>query len=128
MPSPHPDWIAFSKTLVGSSEITNRSAASRAYYGAFHACKPLADRLPDPPNPKGTHDRAIRAMMEFPISPGNRSTGMAIRKVGIILNQCKSLRTIADYHIGVTFSQIEANETILLAEKTIAAVQTITFP
>jgi len=128
MPVAHTDWIAFAKSLVGGSEIDNRSAASRAYYGAFHACKSLADKLPDPLDPKGMHDRSVRAMSEFPVSPTNRNTAMAIRKVGHIMMQCRSLRTKADYHIGIDFYQTEAEETIRLAEAAIASVQTITFP
>jgi uncharacterized protein (UPF0332 family) len=128
MPVVHTDWITFAKGLLGGSEIANRSAASRAYYGAFHLCKPLADKLPDPVDPKGMHDRAIRAMSEYPVSQANRNTAMAIRSLGYKLWQCKSLRTKADYDIHLAFSQTDAEETISLAEKAIASFQTITFP
>jgi uncharacterized protein (UPF0332 family) len=129
MPSPHPDWIAFAKTLVGSgSEIAHRTAASRGYYSAFHACRSLAAKLPDPQDSNGMHDRDIRAMCEYPVTAANRDTAMAIRKVGYIMKQCRSLRTKADYRIDEDFLQTEAEETIAFAEKVIAAIQTIKFP
>ncbi len=128
MPVSPPDWITLAKGLVGTDEIANRSAASRAYYGAFHACKSLADQLPDPVKFQGMHDRAIRAMMECPVTSANRNTAMAIRSLGVVLNQCRSLRTRADYDCLLSFSQSDAQVAIGLAEKIIARRQTITFP
>jgi uncharacterized protein (UPF0332 family) len=109
--------------------MSHRSAASRAYYGAFHACRPLADRLPDPPNHKGgMHDRLIRAMMECPISATKRDVVMAIKKTGILMSQLRSIRTKADYKCDESFLQADAEEAINTACSTIAIVQTITFP
>ena len=105
MPVTHTDWIAFAKGLLGGSEIAHRSAASRSYYGAFHRCKVLADMLPDPVKPKGMHDRAVRAMSEYPVSAANKNTAMAIRALGGVMLRCKSLRTKADYDIHLPFSK-----------------------
>lgn len=128
MPVVPADWVTFAKTLLSDDEISSRSAASRAYYGAFHASKPLADKLPDPVESEGMHDRAIRAMKEYPVTVKNKDTAMAIHKVGIQLAQCRSIRTRADYKCGEAFSKSEAEEAIVFAEKIFAGLQTIKFP
>lgn len=128
MPVVPADWVTFAKGLLSSDEISNRSAASRAYYGAFHASRPLADQLPDPVDFEGSHDRAIRAMKECPLTKANRDTAMAIRRVGIQLGQCRSLRTRADYKCSEGFSESEAQEAIAFAEQILAGLQTIKFP
>jgi uncharacterized protein (UPF0332 family) len=128
MPVAPTDWLTFAKGLLSNDEIGNRSAASRAYYSAFHASKPLADQLPDPIESDGMHDRAIRAMKEYPVTVKNRDTAMAIHRVGIQLAQCRSIRTRADYKCGEVFSKSEAQEAILFAEQIVAGLQTIKFP
>jgi uncharacterized protein (UPF0332 family) len=128
MPVVPADWIAFAKGLLSNDEISNRSAASRAYYGALHASKPLADQLPDPVKFEGSHDRAIRAMKEYPVTIANKSTALAIHRVGILLSQCRSLRTLADYNCSIAFSGSEAEEAIGFAEQIIAGLRTIKFP
>jgi uncharacterized protein (UPF0332 family) len=128
MPVVPADWITLANSLVGQNEIANRSAASRAYYGAFHACRPLADQLPNPVTFEGMHDRAIRAMKEYPVTTANRNTAMAIHKIGILLGQCRSLRTKADYKCSDPFFNSEAQEAIDFALKIIAGLQTIKYP
>jgi uncharacterized protein (UPF0332 family) len=129
MPVAPADWITFAQTLVADSEIANRSAASRAYYGAFHLALPIADRLPAPANSKGgMHDRAIRAMCEYMGTAANRDKATAIRKVGTVLNACRSLRSKADYDCDLDFAPSEAQEAIGFAKAAIAMLQTIKFP
>ena len=134
MPVTHIEWIAFAKGLVTGSEISDRSAASRAYYGAFHACKPLADTLPEPPplppaQPKGgVHEQMIRTMCECPVGAKTRDRDMAIRALGFVMRQCKSRRAKADYDIKVEFTKAEAEEAIGMAENALAKLQTIPSP
>lgn len=128
MPVSPTEWLNFATALLGDDEIANRSAASRAYYAAFHASKPLADQLPNTIHSDGMHDRAIRAMKECPATTANRSHVLAIHRVGILLGQCRSIRTIADYRCGIDFSKAEAQEAIGLANQTMASLQTIKYP
>ena len=128
MPVAPADWVDFAKSLLGRDEISTRSAASRAYYGAFHACKKLADQLPDPPKSEGMHDKAIRGLQEYPVTTKNRDAAMAIHRVGIQLAQCRSIRTRADYKCGEEFAPSEAQEAIVFAEQIFAGLQTIKLP
>jgi uncharacterized protein (UPF0332 family) len=120
MPITPRQWLEFAERILGNDEAASRSAASRAYYAAFHASRALSDALPNPPTPPaigGMHDRAIRALAHCPIRKSKRERDKAIRKIGIILGQARDIRTKADYDTKLPFTREEGQEAIDLAKR-----------
>lgn len=128
MPITPRQWLEFAERILGDDEAASRSAASRAYYAAFHASIPLSDALPDPPTPPpigGMHDRAIRALAHCPIRGSKRDRDKAVRKVGIILGQARDIRTKADYGTGIEFTRVEGQEAIDLGKRAFVLLEQV---
>lgn len=99
------DFLDFAKSLPEDREIDIRNSISRAYYAAYHACYPnySHDRLAE----GGVHNKLISALIKSPSAQD--------RRVGYILQQIKSLRTVADYSL---------TEAITVTDKRAAVKQT----
>ena len=87
---------AATKLERGNSEADWRNAASRAYYAAYHRCRGVAQdvRLSVPDG--GSHHVALAdALMHGANAP--------IRRIGHMLDLCRSRRALADYQIDGPF-------------------------
>ncbi len=87
---------AATKLERGDSEADWRNAASRAYYAAYHRCRGMAqdERVSVPDG--GSHHAALAdALMHGINTP--------IRRIGHMLDLCRSRRARADYQIDATF-------------------------
>ena len=84
---------------AGDSEVERRSAASRAYYAAFHRCQPIAHAHPVFVD-TGSHRRVVEAM--------TGSANKQIKSIGWRLEQCREKRVKADYHLADEFTPAEA--------------------
>jgi len=99
--------LANSLYLAGD-EVSLRSAASRAYYAAYHACLPIADNLPSKSVRGGSHERVIAILAAAP--------SKSIRKAAAQLKMAKDTRVIADYDLDSSFRNLDAISTIRKAE------------
>ena len=96
--------------LRSGDEAARRSAASRAYYAAFHAARRHAWRknLPPAPGVAKTHQALIEAL-ESSCDPQDQ-------RVGYRLRQVRDIRHRADYDIQVSFEHSEARQALREAE------------
>lgn len=99
------DMIRLAERLAdGATETEWRSASSRAYYGAFHKAKAIADRcLPTNPRPLGVHERLSERYMAH----GTKGRAMAYMLIDL-----KRVRTLADYFLDEPFAQSDATNHI----------------
>lgn len=106
------------------SEADQRSAISRAYYGAFHAC---IECLPDEFRPDrsaaregGSHKAIIDAVVLWGRStrPGRSDAQHAARRIA----QLKRSRVVADYHLQIDYV-LEASVCIADARTVLDAVE-----
>lgn len=103
--------------LKGSGEIQHRNSAGRAYYAAFHCCRPLAKRLgPQPPKKRITHHEIIRIITGFLGGP-DEETAQKVRGLGPQYKQIRDLRNKADYDIELDFTAGDAQLLLLTAKK-----------
>jgi uncharacterized protein (UPF0332 family) len=99
------DLVTLAGQLAGGqSEPEWRSAASRAYYAAFHKALEVADGCL-PPNPVaiGEHERLTERL---------KSHGVKGRSLAYVLIDYKRIRTRADYELSMGFSQADAVDLI----------------
>ncbi len=79
------DLLELARELADQDgEVYWRSAASRAYYCAFHECQAIAVNLPEAPyvaEPKGAHDRVIK---QFTTTEGNARKARKLRAIGYV--------------------------------------------
>jgi len=91
-------------------EVFKRSAASRAYYCAFHVCQNIADTQQLPPAQNrntGSHQQLIKRLLH--------SDNKRLNKLGTVLRQGRDLRTEADYKLSSTFSKENAFKSLQFA-------------
>lgn len=104
--------------MAGQREIDYRNAASRAYYCAYHVCRALLERMPNPnKSTAATHERVV---MDLQTHPDRR-----LKKLGNKLNQAKALRRQADYALDADFSHTNAKQAIGHAQKIAAEVKAL---
>ncbi|TVO79049.1 HEPN domain-containing protein [Sedimenticola selenatireducens] len=115
------DFLSFAQDqLTNDLEISQRNAASRAYYAAFHAAKAVSNNLPQYQDVNGgCHTHLIDTLENHMVKSISRDRDMAIKSLGYILRQCRTLRTKADYHISLEFTKKEAELAIAQAKKII---------
>jgi len=96
-----PDLMALAQQLsAGSGECEWRSGASRAYYGAYHKTLQVADAcLPPSPFAIGEHERLTERL---------KAQGKKGKILAYILIDLKKVRTHADYHLTMGFTQHDA--------------------
>ena len=104
------DFLAFAKSLPEDSEINLRNAISRAYYAAYHSCSEIYSS--DQSAAGGVHQRLIAGLK----GSSNRND----RQVGYVLDQLKSLRTTADYHLSESITVSDTQTSIKQTEKLLA--------
>ena len=94
-----PNALFEAANVLGNSEseVDLRNAASRAYYAAYHQCRPLGQglSLPSSPDQGGVHRKLIDTLT----GASNRK----LKSLGYRLEQCRKLRVMADYVIGSEF-------------------------
>lgn len=96
------------------AEISQRAAASRAYYYAYHVCQVFSGSNSFPlPTYKsdtgGLHNRLIQQYLQYADSSDPERTKKA-RCVGHILARMREIRTHADYRLGDDFDENLAEE------------------
>lgn len=92
---------------VSSLEVDLRNAISRAYYCAYHACKPNFDVTHH--ENCGSHEDLIESMIDTNIEP--------VKKIALQLRKCKIKRVKADYHLNQNVFVGEAQQVIKEAQK-----------
>jgi uncharacterized protein (UPF0332 family) len=117
MPVTPVDLLQFARELLGArSELSDRAAASRAYYGAFHACRSVHGTLPYAAgSSRGAHAAVIEDLRNFLGNPPEFQR--RIRILGTLLKQLKGIREHADYDIADLFTSDEAAEALTQAER-----------
>lgn len=106
------DAIAFLEVAERSlnteaDEATRRTAASRAYYAAYHYANPIVDLSMLPTGSMGSHERVIRALR----LSGHHEAELQSQ----ILRELKTERTTADYVLTVSFSLLRAQNAVIKA-------------
>ena len=87
---------AATKLERGNAEADWRNAASRAYYAAYHRCRGVAqDARVSVPEGSSHHSALADALMHGINAP--------IRRLGHMLDLCRSRRARADYEIDAAF-------------------------
>lgn len=102
------------------SEIGYRNCISRAYYGVYHAAIPVAQaHCPDLNSNSymGDHQRLIERFMKA----GSKEA----KRVGYVLQAMKVARHRADYDLGVSVSESEADQALRNATAFAAALSLI---
>ena len=93
----------------GSREVDFRNAASRAYYAAYHRCRPIAKRIGLRSSHRGVHSDVIDAL--------RTATKPSLKQLAQMLARCKGLRAKADYNIGKEFKRSEAQTSTRQVQK-----------
>jgi uncharacterized protein (UPF0332 family) len=109
-----PDLLNFARSLLpATTEPPWRSAASRAYYFAYHSCFPLAASLGLVDDGKGgSHHQLIQTLITHPVAAATRDKDMKIRSIGYLLRNARARRVDADYDLTCSFKSEMADETI----------------
>ena len=129
MPVTPSEIISLSKELVDrDSEVYWRSAASRAYYAIFHLCEVASSQLPEPLSSSvdrdyGLHEKMIRKFTLYTDSDIERQR--QVRSIGRWIGDSKDIRTKADYHTDIPFSQNDARQVIHLHRRINQWLQTL---
>lgn len=90
------DYVVLAKGLAGHPfEASQRSAVSRAYYGAFNSCRCWLEANVTPIDDRGAHGQVWRTFKTA--GPASDATRPAWRLVGVLGGSLRSLRNQADY-------------------------------
>ena len=110
---------AAARLLSGGNEVDYRNAASRAYYAAFHACRPvgLTLGLQEVPE-RGPHWDLIEIF--------KRQGDTKYLSIAHMLEQCRRLRVRADYEIEEDFDEARAQTTLSQCERILERVAELT--
>jgi len=100
------DFLMSAQELIqGNREVDYRNATSRAYYGAFHLCLQLLEKLPQSQGHVGaSHERVISTLLSY--------SDKRLNKIGRKLEQAKTLRHQADYKLHLPFYRSSAKQVI----------------
>ena len=102
----------------GEAEVDRRNAASRAYYAAYHRCLPLSRSIGLSAEPgHGVHRQLVDTL--------TGSSDLRVKSVGYRLNECRKLRTQADYEIEIDFSSRDARVAIAQCERIMSQVDVL---
>ena len=93
----------------GSCEVDFRNEASRAYYAAYHRCRPIAKGNGLRSSDRGVHSDVIDALRTV--------TKPRLKQLAQLLTRCKGLRAKADYNIDEAFRRSEARASTRQAQK-----------
>ena len=87
----------------GKVEVDYRNAASRAYYAAYHACRPVGERI----GLSAERNIGVHAQLGRTLTVHSKS--MTHRSVGYMLRERYNIRIWADYDLDRDFSEEEGN-------------------
>lgn len=106
------DFLAFATHCAGGGdEISYRNCVSRAYYGVFHAARPVGEALCPDPNAHlsiPTHERLHERF--------KASTIKGAKSIGYVLKAMKDARRRADYDIGDLVTASDATQSLANAK------------
>jgi hypothetical protein len=108
------EFLDIAKSLIGSgTEIGDRCAASRAYYGLYHCALEYADTVSMPPISAcaGPTHKTLRCFFEDDLNP-DRGVRLKMRSLGVRLKQLHEFRVSADYYVRDQFGEIDAQSTV----------------
>ena len=106
------DFLPAARRIAnGTDEADWRSAASRAYYAAFHAARDLLSAL------RFRTPRADRAH-NYLYARLNNCGEPSVRKAATLLNILRTLRNVADYDVRSPFSARDAASSVRDAGET----------
>jgi len=114
------DFVATAQSILNgpTSEIAHRTSASRAYYGAFHACLSIAQSHPkvflDPSLP--THERLYRGVGKL---SGANQDETDLKKIIYLTKNLRDIRVHADYDTSRPFLKQLAIQAISTANNVI---------
>ena len=97
---------------TGNREVDFRNAASRAYYAAYHRCKPIAKGFGLRTSARGVHSDVIDAL--------SVATKPAPKQLARLLRKCRTLRSKADYRTDQNFKRSEVETSVRHAERIFA--------
>jgi len=114
------DLLQFASQLINDhSEVAQRAAASRTYYGAYHLAVQVASHhqipLGQASRNAGVHEKLIVALERCGGLP--RAIEVNVQVLGTILRQCRDLRTEADYDIHNDFPATKATNAVGLSRQ-----------
>lgn len=105
------------------SEIHRRTAASRAYYAAFHHARRTMAKLGWDTD---SHDALIRYMtIDFPENQSVGQLSKNVKSAGLLLKKFKIIRTHADDHLLLLFSLGHLSEAKNYSSKMSQAISSI---
>lgn len=87
--------------LKGGTEVDHRNATSRAYYAAYHACKPIGKSL-------GLQEDTTQSVHRELIEVLKQSRDRGHRSLAYMLDESRRLRNQADYAIEMDFRKDDA--------------------
>ena len=120
MPIQPTDFLGVAQILAASpGECELRSATSRAYYAAFHACKDWHDGLPmqgaNSGPPGGSHQQLINRLKN-PDSGLPHIRKLLSRFTGTKLDVMRTRRHVADYQLQASPVATETTDQITQAQ------------
>lgn len=114
------DLLALARELVAKESETDwRSAASRAYYAAFHACVAWHGKLPVPGSvgsAVGSHEQLIQQLRN-PAKECNADFQKRSKWLSMQLSSLKAIRVEADYQLTVVMTRDRAQTACELASQ-----------
>ena len=121
------DILDTSKYLLKDNNESNlRSASSRAYYAAFHACSCFSEKLPAVDmsgKHETTHNVVITKYLKY---TENSDFKIKIRKVGGLMMQLRNARVDADYKLSFNFKEPRAKENVYQSGRIIGMIDDLT--
>lgn len=96
------DYQRIAESMLGEYEPENRTAVSRTYYAAYHACQNKYTTAPDTQG--GMHRRFIQGLMN--------SHSTLDKRIGFKLNAIYAYRLTADYRLADHLLRTHANDCI----------------
>lgn len=116
-----------------ADEVSLRASASRAYYAAYHALLPFAERLPassiEHVNATHlSHSEMGRRLSEWHVagvSPKLQTMTATGGQLAMAIRALRQVRELADYRLSSTLSYNEANQQIQRAKLVLSKVHQI---
>lgn len=98
--------------LENSEEVYIRASASRSFYAAYYAIKPLFDDLYSGPDLVGGTHEIIIDFFQFYQGTYGAEFSRKINQIGITMHGLRIIRTRADYNTGGNFSKNLAEQAL----------------
>lgn len=110
------DFISFAKDCITrNDDIGFRNAVGRAYYGAYHHVNGLMTN-----GPRSSHQGLIDYLKKSSWRENNEAYDKKyLVALSYALQSLKDQRVIADYELSANFVEMDANISVVTAEKLI---------